>query len=231
LIRHRYPQRAGKVETGAALIAMLEALEHQAAAAGLLAGTVERRVKAQSFTSFLTFRQKIDEFRALIVILEGRLEPGRADHLGSQVGLVRQQLVQLDVHVLCLLVRVVRDFFTTLATSRVLPLGAREIFEPELGRLVETRQRLEQPPCCDQIGPEVLADLDQAMTALTTVIERTPALPDFSEAAGGDDAPGPIPGLLALEAFNQSFPALAGEAGSPQAGEWLDAVLFESDHP
>ena len=62
----------------------------------------------------------------------------------------------------------------------MLPLGAREMFEPEVARLSEARQRLEHPPYVGHLGPEVAAELDQALAALAVVVERAPPLPDFT---------------------------------------------------
>ncbi|MBI1206521.1 MAG: hypothetical protein GC191_04435 [Azospirillum sp.] len=156
--------------------AMLATLEIQAAEAAQLAMLVERGLKAETYAAYHEFRSKIGEFRALVSLLDARL--GGLDD--QRAGDLREQFQRLDQLVLTMVVRAAKSFFVILAESKVFPLGAHDLFLPELASLDEAEERLRRPDYAAAVGPSVLHDLDEARERLKLVLNRLPALPDFS---------------------------------------------------
>ena len=156
---------------------MLLALEGQLLGAELLASSVESSLKADTFCAYQRFRYKVDELRCLSVVIEDRF----GYLLDDNVDVLRQQFELLDVLLLTMIIRCYRKFFAILSNCRVLPLGAQEIFSPELNILDATRERLTRPIYAEQIAAGLMADLDFAVEAVRAVIDRAEPLPDFSD--------------------------------------------------
>ena len=79
-----------------------------------------------------------------------------------------------------MIIRCYRQFFAILGDCHALPLGAHEIFAPELNILDDTRERLTRPVFADQISEALLTDLDAAVEAVRAVLDRARPLTDFS---------------------------------------------------
>jgi hypothetical protein len=81
-----------------------------------------------------------------------------------------------------MLVRTSTRFYDMLKESTALPLGARELFLPELRTLTDIRDRLmEEPEHAEQMIPGVAQALEDALATVAELIERAPSLPDFSQ--------------------------------------------------
>lgn len=158
---------------------MISALEGQLLGAEILASSVESSLKAETFSAYQLFRYKVDELRCLSVVIEDRF----TYLLDEDVDILRQQFELLDVLLLTMIIRCYSQFFAILCESHVLPLGAHEIFEPELNILDATRERLSRPIYAGQIAEGLMTDLEHAAEAIRVVIDRAEPLPDYSDVA------------------------------------------------
>ncbi|AWK85822.1 hypothetical protein [Azospirillum thermophilum] len=156
---------------------LLTAIERQATEAVALAERAQRDMGDDRFASFLDFRKKVEEVRALTALTEDRLQ-GSDDARRTEL---RAEFERMDLLLTGLLVTSTRRYFETMREDQVLPIGARELFEPEVRLLQQTRDRLTRPPYADRVPPAVLDDLDQAMLLVRRTIDRAPSLPDFSD--------------------------------------------------
>ena len=161
---------------------LIAALEGQLLRAEILASSVESSLKAETFAAYRTFRIKVDELRCLSVLIEERF----GYLFDEDVDFLRQQFELLDVLLLTMIIRCYRQFFAILAECRVLPLGAHEIFSPELNILEDTRERLTRPIYASQIADSLMADLEHAAEAIQAVIDRAAPLADFSDTDTSD---------------------------------------------
>lgn len=156
---------------------LLAALERQAAEASRLAGRAQRDMGEDRFASFLDFRRKVEEIRALFTLTEERL--GGIDE--SRLSDLRAEFERMDLLLTRMLARTMRDYFSGMRQDQVLPIGARELFEPELRSIDETRARLLGPRYAGRVAPELLDDLDATADLIRKTIARAPSLPDFSD--------------------------------------------------
>ena len=164
---------------------LILALEGQLLRAEVMASSVETGLKAETFGAYRQFRSKVDELRCLAVLIEGRF----SYMPDEEADILRQQFELLDMLLLTMIIRCYRQFFAILGDCRSLPLGAHEIFAPELNILDDTRERLARPVFAGQIGEGLIADLNAAVEAVRIVIDRAQPLADF-----GRD--GPLPERL-----------------------------------
>jgi len=154
---------------------LLAALERQAREAVRLAKLAEEEAAKDSFQAYNDFRSKVGEFRALCILIEGRLktmEGGRVDDL-------REEYARLDTLMLGILVRASMRFFFVLSAKTMLPLGAREIFVAELRSLYEAAEKLKRPEYGGRLGDNLQTDLDTAEMILEEIIHKAPSLLQF----------------------------------------------------
>ncbi|EWY40167.1 hypothetical protein N825_36170 [Skermanella stibiiresistens SB22] len=155
---------------------MLSALETQARQAAALAERAHHEASRDSFSGYFRFRAKVDEFQALIALIEERLSRVADEHAAELNG----KFQQLDTVMLVMLVRTSTRFYTMLDKAVVLPLGARELFLPELRTLTEVRDRLMgQPEPVSQMTSGLVESLDVALVLIEALVQRAPSLPDF----------------------------------------------------
>ena len=162
---------------------MILALEGQLLGAELFASSVESSLKAETFSAYRDFRCKVDELRCLSILIEDRF----SYLFDENVDILRQQFELLDMLLLTMIIRCYRQFFAILSHCQSLPLGAHEIFAPELDILDATRERLARPVYADQIAAGLMADLEFAAAAIQAVIGRAEPLADFSGMASGPE--------------------------------------------
>ncbi|WP_207478531.1 hypothetical protein [Arenibaculum pallidiluteum] len=158
---------------------LVRALERLAAEAVGLAGRATSGRQRHPLGGYRRFRQKYDDCRALVSLIEMRLaalDGERADRL-------REEFSRLDQLMLTLLVRTASRFFGRLAQAPAIPLGAREAFENEIALLAETRARLLAQDDAGGIDPALPVLLEAAVSDIAAVMERVPPLPDFSRRA------------------------------------------------
>lgn len=155
---------------------LLGALERQAREAITLAGNAEREASKHSFAAYRAFRDKVGEFQALVILIEGRLRKlvdARSDDL-------RAEFERLDTLMLSVLVRSSMRFFFVLSANPILPLGAREIFVSELRSLHDASEKLQRPNYAGSLTPDLQKDLETASLILEEIIDKAPSLLNFA---------------------------------------------------
>ena len=170
---------------------LLIALERQAREAVGLAERAQRDMNSDRFASFGDFRHKVEEVRALVALTEERLR----DFAGEKLDDLQIQFERLDLLLTLMLVKATHSYFTTMRDDQVLPMGARELFEPELRNIEETRTKLAQPRFAGQVPDTVVGELDETAAMIRKIITRVPSLPDFSDSPV---APKPVRRLRTL---------------------------------
>ncbi|HEV7372617.1 hypothetical protein [Arenibaculum sp.] len=170
------------------VVAMLGALEAHAHQAVELTQAALRDPRPGNLAFWRAFRAKIDDFRALVSLINLRLpglEGARADALG-------QEFRRLDAAMLTLYVRTAGVHFRAMLDRAVLPLVAHDVLRPELALLDEALARLAGG---EEASPRLAASATAARADLEEVLRRVPALPDFDE----PDAPADPPRLAARD--------------------------------
>lgn len=157
---------------------LLSALERQAREAVALAEKAQREVDEHRFASYGVFRSKVEEVRALVALTEERL----SGYTGGKLDDLRVEFERLDLLLTIMLVKATHNYFATMKEDQVLPLGAREMFEPELRSIEETRAKLSQPRFAGQVPESIMGELDATAGMIHRIILRAPGLPDFSDA-------------------------------------------------
>jgi len=156
---------------------MLVALEKQAREASRLADKAHSHASRDSYAGYFQFRAKVDELQALIALIEERLARLESEHIIELTARFRE----LDTVILMMLVRTSTRFYGMLKDNIALPLGARELFLPELRTLTDLRDRLmEEPEQAERMAPGVASALENALATIEALIESAPTLPDFS---------------------------------------------------
>lgn len=156
---------------------LLTAIERQAREAVALAERAQRDMGDDRFASFLDFRRKVEEVRALIALTEDRLS-GMTD---AKLDDLRAEFERMDLLLTSLMVRATREYFGTMREDQVLPIGARDLFEPELRIIEEIRAKLTRPHLAGRVPDGVLSDLDETAALIRKIMARAPGLPDFGD--------------------------------------------------
>lgn len=157
------------------LLASIDELARQAIESGERA---QREMSADRFSTYLDFRRKVEELRAVTALTEERLS-GLDD---AMVRDLKVEFERLDLVMSGLVVRTMKNYFGAIREDQVLPIGARELFEPELGVLEEMRAKLTRPQYESQLPANAISDIDDAMALVRKLTARAPSLPDFSDA-------------------------------------------------
>ena len=147
---------------------LLGALERQCREAMVLAKTAEIEAGKHSFGAYRSFRDKVGEFQALVILIEGRLKNVQ----GTRIDDLRQEFEQLDMLMLSVLVRASMRFFFVLSANPILPLGAREVFVTELRSLHDAHEKLMRPAYAEKIAGHLEKDLETASLILEEIIEK-----------------------------------------------------------
>ena len=132
---------------------------------------------SENFAVYLKFRIKVDEIMSLSAIIERRIE----DILELDIKALAHQFLKLNAHALTMLVRSNKSFFGALAERRAVPIGIRDVLVQELKFLDTVRERLEQPNLQDQLDQRIFEDLDDVMSAIRSISDRTTSLEDFTD--------------------------------------------------
>lgn len=156
---------------------LLSAVERQAAEAMGLADRAQRDIGKDCFASFLDFRKKIEEIRALLTLTEERLKGADDPRLSD----LRGEFERMDLVLMGMMARTTRGYFGSMRDDQALPIGARELFEPELRVIEQTRERLCRPHYEGRVSASVLEDLTATAEMIRRTIARAPSLPDFSD--------------------------------------------------
>jgi hypothetical protein len=155
---------------------LLGALERQCREAAVLAKMAETEASKHSFGAYRSFRDKVGEFQALVILIEQRLR-NLADARSEDL---QDQFEKLDMVMLALLVRASMRFFFVLSANPILPIGAREIFMTELRSLHDAQVKLRQPSYVGKLGADLERDLETASLILEEIIDKAPSLLNLS---------------------------------------------------
>ena len=121
---------------------------------------------------------QVEELRAVTALTEERLA-GQDDTVARDLKI---EFERLDLVMSGLVIRTMKNYFSSVREDQVLPLGARELFEPELGVLEELRAKMTRPHYEGQTPLNAVADIDETMALVKKLTARAPSLPDFSDA-------------------------------------------------
>lgn len=157
---------------------LLSAIERQATDAVAFGEHAQRDISEDRFSSFLIFRKKVEEVRALAALTEERLMNGG----GAKLTDLQTEFERVDLLLTGLLARSTRNYFAAMRDDQPLPIGARELFEPELKIIEEMRAKLDRPQYTGKVSSTVIEDLEATAAMIRKVISRAPSLPDFSDA-------------------------------------------------
>lgn len=157
---------------------LIDAIERQAREAVSLGERAQRDMGGDRFASYLDFRKKVEEARALATLTEDRLRSLSETRIDD----LRTQFEKMDLFLIRLLSNATRRYFASMRDDQILPIGARELFEPELRIIEEMRLKLSRPQYAEKVAPAVLEDLDATAAIIQRICARAPALPDFSDA-------------------------------------------------
>lgn len=154
---------------------LLAALERQVREAAKLAAEAEHEASKHSFAAYRAFREKVGEFQALVILIEGRLR----NMVDSRSEDLKVEFERLDALMLHLLIKASMRFFFVLSANPILPLGAREIFMSELRSLHEAREKLRRPSFEGKHTVDLERDLETAELILEEIIDKAPSLLQF----------------------------------------------------
>lgn len=155
---------------------LLDALDRQARESAQLGKEAEQAASRGNFEAYTAFRNKIGEFRALCILIEGRLRHVENDNPG---GPLHERYYDLDTRILALLIHCSMRLFFILSAKTVLPLGAREIFVTELRSLYEASEKLRTPIYSGRLSDSVRSELETAEMILEEIIDKAPSLLQF----------------------------------------------------
>jgi hypothetical protein len=154
---------------------LIEALERQCREAAKLAKIAQNEATRHSFVAYRQFRDKVGEFKALCILVEGRLRTSE----GSGVADLQERYETVDIGMLSLLIKASMRFFFVLSANPILPLGAKDIFTSELRSLYEARERLSSPRYVQHLDDTLKMELETAGAILEEIIEKAPTMLQF----------------------------------------------------
>ncbi|RCK53742.1 hypothetical protein TH25_04340 [Thalassospira profundimaris] len=142
-----------------------------------IAAELEALADTTDVTRYRPFREQVDNFKALSLILSERLSAldnhPRKDEL-------EDQFHKLQVLMLRLVIKTSLKFFFVMSAKPFLPLGSRELFQSELRTLYEAEKMLSDPRYKSDLDESAQDDLDMARDILEEIIQHAPALLNFS---------------------------------------------------
>jgi|GEM_PF-5098877 len=154
---------------------LLNAFEQQLTLARNSAREVSEHVAYLDFAPYRRFRSQIDETMALVCVLEGQLDSihDRDAHE------LRAEMIRLNLRMLTLIAGAARAMFSRLQQVSTLPLGAQELFGPELNALREAEAKLSGPDYRTPEADQLLSHIRDSIRLVEGVINRATALPEF----------------------------------------------------
>jgi len=155
---------------------LLGALEQSAGAVIKTAGLASTEAKRDKFQAYQEFKRRCDDFDTLSILIEHRLKNMK----GGKEKDLEDKFEELTLFLLSATLTASLHFLRILAERDALPLGSRDVFMRELRNLHRAHEKMNDPKYAPRIGERTIADLKVAEEILTTIIERAPALLDFS---------------------------------------------------
>ncbi|MDP2700103.1 hypothetical protein [Thalassospira sp.] len=143
-----------------------------------LAARLEREADTLDITAYRPFREEVDNFKALSLILTERLAKmeshSRKDEL--EINFHRLQVLMLRV-----VIKSSLKFFFVMSAKSVLPLGSKELFQSELRTLYEAERMLSDPRYESELDESARDDLELAKEILEEIIQHAPTLLNFGD--------------------------------------------------
>ncbi|WP_439816480.1 hypothetical protein [Zavarzinia sp. CC-PAN008] len=155
---------------------LIDALERQIEEATTIAQDAAQDAEAQSYGVYNHFRDKVQEFDTLSILVEERLSNLSA---GPDAAL-QSRFDHAQAGMMGLMIRTSIRFFFVMSSLARLPVGTRDVFMSELRSLWHARKRLEQPHLQVLLDEKAAQDLAKAQDILSEIIARAPSLLDFS---------------------------------------------------
>lgn len=159
-----------------AMLANLESLLRQASALG---DQAQRGFAAGGLARFRRFRQRVEDFLAMVMLIDERLaQLGR--HAPAD-GLLL--LDQLHGQMLVRFIEVGWGFFERFVRLKDLPIGTREMCQDELRALTRMRGKLDEAAFDGERGRDLRGKADRTLDQMREVMERSPVLEEFDREA------------------------------------------------
>ena len=159
------------------IMKFLGALETQIEELGKLAQTVEHGMSSEHFSTYIRFRSKVGEMLSFSAIIEKRIE----DVMEFNASGLSDNFIMLNISAIVLLVRCNKTFFSSMITRRVMPFGVKDLLISEVRFLDSVRTRLSQPEYLNRLDRNIFQDLDNIMTLIRSIADRTMSLEDFTQ--------------------------------------------------
>lgn len=156
------------------LLASVEQLAREAVQHGERA---QQEMSTDRFATYLDFRRKVEELRAVTALTEERLSSFDEGTMNE----LKTEFERMDLVLSGMVIRTMRNYFSSIRDDQVLPLGASDLFAPEIGVLDELRSKLTRPQFAGKVPVTVIEDIDAAHGLIRKVIARSPSLPDFTD--------------------------------------------------
>jgi hypothetical protein len=156
----------------------LSSLQSQIVTAKALTASAAADLAAGAFQAYQRYREALNSISGVSALIVDRLAELPADidaevHRRFHSAIGDLLIAEIDASL---------SIFLSLAATESLPLGSRELFEEELGHLIERREMIERPDYADIITPEVRVKLDKARAVLEEISSRAPGLIELSRA-------------------------------------------------
>lgn len=156
----------------------LVSLQSQIQTAKALTASAAADLASGAFQSYQRYREALNSIAGVTALITDRLaEIGPAADTDAHQRFHRAigdlLLSEIDASL---------SIFLSLAETETLPLGSRELFEEELGHLLERREMADRPEYAEIIRPETRANLDKARAIVEEITRRAPGLIELSRA-------------------------------------------------
>lgn len=158
----------------------LDALEKNMTQLIELSKAVEEEATRYDVSAFDRFRDELQNFRSLSILIEARLEELSGERKAE---LLKEQFDQLQALMLSTFIRTCMKTFFVYSTKTVLSLGSKERFLADLRFLNEAQERLSDGALKARLDDTALDDLEIARDILGEIIANAPGLLNF----GGEE--------------------------------------------
>jgi len=134
-------------------------------------------VRRQTFANYLEFRRQLEETRALSFLLEADIDEMK-DEVASSI---HAEFIRLDLSMILLSARTLKEIFEELARSQIMPLSAREMFAPDVSGLRAAQDKLQRPEYKAKRPEDLERLVNDALALAEPLMAETVALPEFDQ--------------------------------------------------
>jgi hypothetical protein len=157
---------------------LLAALDRSVRQVAACAARTQSGIGHHSFAPYHAYRASIDEYHALVAVIENVVRRGGS----ADANRIRSLLLNRERQLLSLMIRSALEFFFALSAIPNLPYGTRECFAQELLSMSAAHERLQAPEHKDRLPSELGQDLEVAEEILAEVMRKAPSLMNFDGA-------------------------------------------------